>query len=298
MKNADVIRSVIDYIDENLDHPLDLEEISSAFGYSRYHLSRMFTYCAGFSLHEYVSRRKLTEAARALAETDRRIIDIALDCGYENQQSFTVAFSGLYGCTPAKYRSLRCFAPLQLHLHVSPEKHLQGDRMMDIRFEKQKAFRLIGFKANTGKGFQVIGLCWRQLHGRKQEIADRCTPAFLTGLNDYTAANDNQNAQPAFDYYACAEVTSLDRVPSGMTARELPASDYVVFTYRGRAEDSMEPVVNYIYREWFPESGCVLNENAQYDFVRYGENTDENGNTVIEYWVPVLTVPAPLPDKA
>ncbi len=50
----------------------------------------------------------------------------------------------------------------------------------------------------------------------------------------------------------------------------------------------MQPVADYIYREWFPQSTCRLNENARYDFVRYGEETDENGRSRIEYWVPVL----------
>ena len=49
----------------------------------------------------------------------------------------------------------------------------------------------------------------------------------------------------------------------------------------------MEPVAEYIYKEWFPQSTCVMNENAQYDFVRYGESMDEEGKNLIEYWVPV-----------
>lgn len=73
-----------------------------------------------------------------------------------------------------------------------------------------------------------------------------------------------------------------------MVAKELPSSDFVVFSYRGNSQDSMEPVVNYIYREWFPESSCILNENARYDLIRYGEETDENGESLIEYWVPIV----------
>ncbi|MBO2517280.1 MAG: AraC family transcriptional regulator [Clostridiales bacterium] len=289
MRNFEVIGNVVDHIERHLKDLPGPDEICAAAGYSRYHLSRMFTCCAGFSMHAYIVRRRLTEAARALVETPRRVIDIALDAGYDNQQSFTVAFSALYGCTPAKYRAAGVFSPVQLPLHISPSENLQGDHIMEIRTEKNRAFRLCGFRADTGNGFQVIGMCWGQLHARKHEIGNRTSPDFLTALNDYSGMSGDTvpEEQPAFDYWACAEVTSFEAVPAGMETKELPLSDYIVFTYRGNARDSMEPVVNYIYKEWFPQSSCVLNGNARFDLVRYGEETDSAGNSIIEYWVPV-----------
>lgn len=288
MKNYELVEEVIGYIEKNLDNMLDLDEISKASGYSKYHLSRMFSACADCPIHEYVMRRKLTEAAGKLAETDERIIDIALGAGYDNQQSFTIGFSKVYGNTPAEYRDNKIFTPLQLILHVAPIKHLKGDYIMDIRIEKNKQFKLVGVTANTSMGFQAIGMCWGQLHQRKGEIENRTDLNFLVGVNDYSAYDVTEAGQQAFDYYAAAEVASFAKAPEMMVTKELPTSDYVVFTYRGKAQDSMEPVVNYIYREWFPESSCVLNENARFDLVRYGEETDENGESSIEYWVPVM----------
>lgn len=74
-----------------------------------------------------------------------------------------------------------------------------------------------------------------------------------------------------------------------MVSKSLPESDYVVFTYKGKSQDSMEPVVNYIYKEWFPESTCLPDENAKFDLVRYGEEIDENDESIIEYWVPIIS---------
>lgn len=158
---------------------------------------------------------------------------------------------------------------------------------MDIRMEKERVFKLVGFTANTGMGFHVIGLCWGQLHGRKHEIKERKCEDFLIGMNDYSLSDEQMEGQPAFDYYACAEVADFDEIPEGMVRRELPSSNYVVFTYKGKSEDSMEPVINYIYKEWFPQSNCVLNGAARFDFVRYGEQADADGNSTIEYWVPI-----------
>lgn len=45
--------------------------------------------------------------------------------------------------------------------------------------------------------------------------------------------------------------------------------------------------MDYIYKEWFPKSNCQLNEQAQVDFIRYGEKTDKKGESRIEVWIPV-----------
>lgn len=46
--------------------------------------------------------------------------------------------------------------------------------------------------------------------------------------------------------------------------------------------------MDYIYKEWFPNSSSQLNEQAKADFIRYGEKTDEKGESLIEVWVPVI----------
>lgn len=58
------IGRVIDYIEKHLlDDRLDLESIATAIGYSKYHLHRMFNSVVGFTVHRYIQRRRLTEAA-------------------------------------------------------------------------------------------------------------------------------------------------------------------------------------------------------------------------------------------
>ncbi len=90
--NIDTIQEVVDYIEEHLDETLNLDSISGKMHYSKYHLSRMFVSIVGFTLHHYIQRRRLTEAARSLIFTDKPIMEIALCAGYETQQSFTAGF--------------------------------------------------------------------------------------------------------------------------------------------------------------------------------------------------------------
>ena len=72
MENKTVIsiETVIDYIEANLDGKLDLEMVAEAVHYSKYHLHRMFTSTVGMTIHDYVQRRQLTEAAKLLVFSD------------------------------------------------------------------------------------------------------------------------------------------------------------------------------------------------------------------------------------
>lgn len=115
MKNYIVdIETVIDYIENNLNGKLDLEKVSEAVHYSKYHLHLMFTDTVGMTIHDYVGRRQLTEAAKLLVFSDRPIIEVAFICGYESQQAFSSAFKSMYKIPPAQYRENREFYPLQL----------------------------------------------------------------------------------------------------------------------------------------------------------------------------------------
>ena len=90
--NWQMIQTLTDYIDTHLDEPLTLAVLAGEAGYSKYHLSRLFVHVTGQSLHSYIQRRRLTEAARLLIQTDQPILEIALAVGYETQRSFSSAF--------------------------------------------------------------------------------------------------------------------------------------------------------------------------------------------------------------
>lgn len=90
------IEAVIDYIESHLDGKLELETVAEAVHYSKYHLHRLFTETVGMTIHDYVQRRQLTEAAKLLVFSDKPIIEIAFICGYESQQSFSLAFKAIF----------------------------------------------------------------------------------------------------------------------------------------------------------------------------------------------------------
>lgn len=287
--NTQVIRLLIDYIENHIKEEINLDRLAGVAGYSQYHLHRMFSGIVGLPLHHYIKRRQLTEAAKSLIFTDKQIIQIALDSGYESQQAFSLAFKSIYKLTPQKFRLKHQFHPIQLKFEVSGNlTNLKGDRIMDIEMIEKEEINLVGFKANTKEGFFVIPRLWHKLHEEKSSIKNRLDLDFVVGINDYSSDSIFKDEQPAFEYYAAVEVSKPDEISSDMSVLTLPAGKYVIFIYRGKSEDSMQPVMDYIYKEWFPQSNCQLNDKARLDFIRYGEKTDEKGNSRIEVWIPIV----------
>ena len=65
-QEARIASQALGYIEENLDKKLELETIAAALHYSKYHLHRSFARTVGMTMHAYVQRRRLTEAAKLL----------------------------------------------------------------------------------------------------------------------------------------------------------------------------------------------------------------------------------------
>lgn len=82
-----------------------LEDVSKTAGVSRYHKSRVFGIATGHSIMRYVRGRRLTEAARRLANGASDILAIALDVGYGSHEAFTRAFRDQFGVTPESVRA-------------------------------------------------------------------------------------------------------------------------------------------------------------------------------------------------
>jgi len=100
----DRVQRVMIRIDRQLDRSWDLNALARVACLSPHHFHRIFRRCTGESPREHLFRRRMEAAARRLYASDARIIDIALDVGYDSPNAFCKAFRKWSGKAPRRFR--------------------------------------------------------------------------------------------------------------------------------------------------------------------------------------------------
>ncbi|EOT44334.1 AraC family transcriptional regulator [Enterococcus columbae] len=96
------IEEMINYISQNLDHSLDLDEMEKTFFVSKYYITREFKKYTGLTYHKFVQKKKLLYAKRLL-KTYRSSADIYQKCGFNSYSHFLKSFKKEFGITPKEY---------------------------------------------------------------------------------------------------------------------------------------------------------------------------------------------------
>ena len=105
MKNFSRIGEALKYIDAHLDEPVTLEALAEKYYLSPFYFHKVFSSIVGKPLAAYIRDRRVLYACKLLCTTDKTILDIALDCGFQSHPSFARAFRRVQGVSPGAYRA-------------------------------------------------------------------------------------------------------------------------------------------------------------------------------------------------
>ena len=96
---------------------------------------------------------------------------------------------------------------------------------------------------------------------------------------------ENFNPANEFVKWAGVEVSSFENIPDGMEGYVLKGGKYAVFDYKGNPKNGGE-AFKYIFQEWLPESGHVLDDREHFEVLgeKYKNDNDESEE---EIWVPI-----------
>ncbi len=99
------LQQILNYIDAHLDLNITLTDLASLLNMSQFHFSHLFKQSIGVSPYQYLLGQRVERAKRLLKQTDRLIVDIALDCGFNSHSHLSKKFRELTGMTPKAYRT-------------------------------------------------------------------------------------------------------------------------------------------------------------------------------------------------
>lgn len=217
------------WLDAHICDGLTLTDMAREIGYSPTYCSRQFHRVTGLTLREYAMQRRLYRAALAIRDTDARLIDIALDCGYATHEALTTAFRRTYGMSPVAYRKDR--ALILLPVPYAPERK-GGEHMLtdpNIRVEYIPAHKYLGvYRSSVQAGERI----WP---GHDCDLVTH-TVESLGHLADvvigaHTAGWAIDGDERRYFYGLGAPVDYDGVIPAGFELRDVPGGYYQVVSH-------------------------------------------------------------------
>ena len=282
-------QKAIDYIEDNIKEGIDYREVAKRVYLSEFHFQKLFLVLTGYTLGDYIRRRKLSLAADELRGGNRKVIDVALDFGYDSPESFARAFTKFHGVTPSKAKSgakCVCFSKLSVKITVS------GGSLMDYKIVTLGEVKLVGKRGRFEKQQEMTSVAISKFWAgcKKEGVTDKIIghipkekPVFhgLLGVSIAAGSKDGNNTFP----YAIASEYHGEPVEDGLEVITLPASKYAVFTAKGRMPEAFVEMYSRICKEFFVQSGYEYGEGAEIEV--YPSDDVLNPDFTCEIWIAV-----------
>lgn len=183
------IQITIDYIEDHLNEEIRISTLAEKAGLSQFYYQRLFHRLVKKSVAEYIRLRRMAKAVDILLDKEQRILDIALELGFETHEHFSRTFKNTYGMTPTEYRK----SPQTLNRMTKPElllnyllidegvplitdgivieinrKHFDQD-VTYIGFTKKLPLEY-GAGLGSDPGIDVLSILWEEVHEYKKQL--------------------------------------------------------------------------------------------------------------------------------
>lgn len=135
------------------------------------------------------------------------------------------------------------------------------------------------------ESFLAIKDLWDRFVGRRNEIKN-AKGSYELGVCCISLPNIPKQPGDAFVYIAGAPVTSIDHIPEGMVACEIPPSRYAVFTHKGPLSN-LPNTNKYIWGTWITKGEYQIKETPDFELYdrRFGP---ESQSSEFDIYVPIV----------
>ena len=247
------------HIADNLDDDLPLDRLAGIAGFSPYHFHRIFRGMTGESVQACVRRMRLERAGEELQRSERRVLDIALDAGFDSQEGFDRAFRRHFGSSPSEFRDNAGIAVRRL-----PARTVAAVRRVGPYDQVGQAWmRLMSWAGPRG-----LMSAFPELVGVVHDDPEACDPATLR-------------------YDAALTLREPVDPPPGVRIDTLAPGDYVCLVHRG-PYSSLGDAYAKLAGAWLPDSGREAAALPSLEFYRNNPQNTRPEDLLTEIAIPLV----------
>lgn len=248
-EHIEAVQKMQDYIKWNLDKDITLAELAEISQYSPWYSYRLFVKLLDMTPAVYIRRLRLSKSALRLRDEKIRIVDVALDAGFESVDGYQRAFYKEFGCNPYEYSM--CPTPIYLFkpYGIKYSKRSEDTKMSDIKSvfvqvvdkPERKVIIKRGKEAKDyWKYCEEVGCdVWGLLSSIKsisgEPVCLWIPPKFIkAGTSEYV-----QGVEVSMDYSG--------EIPDGFDMIELPKCKYIMFQGEPFEEENFGEAIQEVW---------------------------------------------------
>ncbi|MFV0348594.1 MAG: GyrI-like domain-containing protein [Halodesulfovibrio sp.] len=273
--------------DPATENALSLETLAGVAHLSPFHFHRVFTGMVGESVKAYIRRLRLERASSMLAFTERPVLDVALESGYDSQEAFTRAFKTRFGSSPAQYRkSGSRLSPSNPYLKefFMPDNSQFNPELMGLQVEIRQIPALRVAAVRHVGPYNDCFAAWKSL----------CDWAYPKGLFTENTLfcgichDDPAVTEPAkIRYDACCSVPDGAIIDGPATEMTIRAGEYVTVLHKGPYEN-LYRVYAAVYGQWIPSSGREMAMEPSVEVYLNSPETTAPEDLLTEIRIPLI----------
>jgi AraC family transcriptional regulator len=264
MNHTDTLQAVLEYIDDNIANEINVAMIAEKAGYSAHHFSRVFTGAIGITVMSYVTWRKLQYALYDLTH-GKKVIDVAMEYGFETHGGFTKAFMHWFGFPPSLCRlRLTVNPPMKPNVKMLTYKFLGGNAMYPYIIELTP-FAAVGYpsrhKSENIKEHVNASTFWEKINLDYGTILTKLYDVFPKSKHfEICMCYDINESAGEFIYIMGRGIDNpkdLVNIQPDMTKVDIAGGLYAIFSTPPAADSYIQAAQdtwNEIFLHWLPQS--------------------------------------------
>jgi len=266
LKPYDLLENILFDIENGIKNNINAYILSKKYDFSEGHLRRLFSFAFKQSIAAYIRSRTLAASLNDILETNTNILDIALEYGFEYEQSYIRTFKREFGITPGDLRKTGKIIQIKPPLHLFDKKKVDNGVLFGPDFVMVPRFHIIG----KSHRLSFKDLCTEPLLSKQFLENERKQIKKTVNANVFIGLTCNINMEEGcFDYIPSVQVANLKNISYGLCGNTFETSICARFRYIGQHHyyDTNENVVSMIYN--------VISNFAQNEQTRYVLSNDK-----------------------